>query len=941
MKSGRDRIEQIRDGQQRAAHERRRLLERMKGSLAAQVQEREAAAQALKAKNEKFKFIEIERTLAAASRLRFWDLEPSLTADGDLLNRPTLELLTSFLTVLRRDSSSSVLQWPYGQRDLTLLHPIAMLAVLSTSPQSRTGDYTWCPSVRDFRTLYYPWRGASTGSNLRDILVNRQDLIEFNKYHLTRSIVRQAEASPELECFHKTLGNLNTLKERDETRPHLAHPSLYELFPMFGALGGPEAPDPFKAAVNELFGRVAYGAGLTQLTDHRPHLTKPATAPFGLFGICPRANVKRALSQPCLADSDGKGRAPDICMLDLGSPGLARIGPAWEEDIAVLIDELDRSHPGTPILAVTSDIYVHRRIHQMLERRREPGFGETKSSIVVRSGEHPLKPDLAVGVVSAVKFAFHSTGGDGGDAIRAMSEAARGLADRSLAGKIRRKIGDLRRAMSLPCGLSAAYGFLERSEGQTAADDFLEHRSEAGIVVVLRQSAEECENDTDRKHIAAAEAAVTLAFKGFENETPIGSLVAELIGSLVGKSSRSLIAFATESDRRLGEFRITNDAVKGPAIRKRLDDGHMRVTTCQGIESVLEEIQETRFRNYWKRLILVSPSQEQLAVILGKQWLPEELIIVCDREFVARVASTYRPLSRHPDLAGSDRIGCRLAAAAGAAHSEAQARAVPSVDLELEAHRPPDRDESVIDLINSGDDDEDGAIVELALESGRTMRARPGTLIVRHHAEAEVNPFGKTLAREVKAGHTIVVPDVAFVTEARTVLPVKVLAQGWVKVYHALVEAALPALPGDTLAAKARHVHQLLGQSSARVVTHQSVCEWLKVTEHRKAADEVLRPHAAQRRRDFDAFTKILGIPPDMADKIWREGIEPLRIDRRRAGARMAQAFVSVLVDTHGSGGKLSPDVREKIDELRKRAREHLDGVVSARTYDAGTRATG
>lgn len=934
MKSGRDRIGEIRDGQQRAADERRRLLEKMKDKAAAQLQEREAAAQAEKAKGEKFKFVDIPKVLHAAADLRLWDLEPSLTAEGHLLNRPTLELLRLFLAALRRDHSASVLQWPFAQRDLTLLHPIAMLAMLATSPRTRTGNYTWCESVRDFRTLYYPWRGAATGSNIRDILIDRQNIIEFNKYHLTRSITGQSEASSELESLHKTFGNLTTLKERDGTRPHLAHPSLYEIFPMFGAVGGADAPPPFKSPVNVLFGRVAYGAGLTRLTDHRPYLTQAFTAPFGIFGICPRTNVRQALAHPVLTEG-GQGRGPDVVICDLGPPGLARIGPAWEDELATFIDQLDAIHRGTPILAVTSDVYVHRRVHQMLGRRTGSGEDLTCSAIVVRASEHPLTQDPAVGSVSPGKFTFHSTGGDGGAAIRAMSEAARELADRSVAGKIRRKIADVRRAMSLPCGLAAAYEFLERTEGQTAADDFLRHRSQAQIDTVLRQATEECESDADRKRIASALAAVALAFEGFERDTPIGSLLAELVGRLTGKSSRSLIAFASESDRRLGEFRLTGDPAKGADIRKRLDGGHMRVTSCQGLEQVLNEIQETRFRNYWKRLVVVSPTQEQLAVVLGKTWLPDELIVVGDRELVARIASTYGPLSRHPDLSGPDRIGNRLASAASAARAEAQARSVPAVELELEAHRPPERDETIIDLINSGDDDDGGEIVEISLESGRTMRARPGTLIIRHHAEAEINPFDKMFAREVQVGHTIVVPDMAFVTEARTVLPVKVLAQGWVKVYHALVEAALVTLPGETVAAKARHVHQLLGRNSARVVTQQAICDWLKVTEHRKAADEVLRPHAAQRRRDFDAFAKILGIAPDMADKIWREGIEPLRIDRRRAGARMAQAFVSVLVDIHGSGGKLGADVREKIGELRKKAREHLDGVVSARSYDA------
>lgn len=176
MKSGRDRIEKIREGQQRALDERRKLLERMKGRQATALEERDAAARAVRARADRFKFVDVARTLDAAGKLRFWDLEPSLAGSGHQLNRPTLELTGHFLRVLRQELSLSVLQWPFGQRDISLLHPIAMLSVMAASPEAESGGYCWCPPVQDFRTLYFPWRGTATASNIRDLLVNRREL---------------------------------------------------------------------------------------------------------------------------------------------------------------------------------------------------------------------------------------------------------------------------------------------------------------------------------------------------------------------------------------------------------------------------------------------------------------------------------------------------------------------------------------------------------------------------------------------------------------------------------------------------------------------------------------------------------------------------------------------------------------------------------------------
>jgi hypothetical protein len=214
------------------------------------------------------------------------------------------------------------------------------------------------------------------------------------------------------------------------------------------------------------------------------------------------------------------------------------------------------------------------------------------------------------------------------------------------------------------------------------------------------------------------------------------------------------------------------------------------------------------------------------------------------------------------------------------------------------------------------------------------MRVRPGGLVIRHDRFADLNPFERATAREVTSGNTIVVPDQAFVRNARAVLPVRILAQTRVQVYHAAVEAALPGLPGASRAAKARHVIERLRGAGARAVVEATVLDWLNAAEHKLLPAERLRPHAPQHWREFRAFMDVINVAPALADTIWREGIEPLRIDRRRAGARMAQAFVSVLVDPHGGAGSMPAEVKEGIARLRRQAMEHLDGVLSVRRQD-------
>src|SRR5262249_17442294 len=139
----------------------------------------------------------------------------------------------------------------------------------------------------------------------------------------------------------------------------------------------------------------------------------------------------------------------------------------------------------------------------------------------------------------------------------------------------------------------------------------------------------------------------------------------------------------------------------------------------------LTSIESGHSRNSWKRLLVVAPPRDQFAILLGRKWLPEEIVVLSDREFLDRLPGTSALLAMHPDLAGTGRIGSRLAKAAAAAKSEAKARDVPALDLELEARAPSIVDESVIDL-TAEDEDDERDVVEFGLESGRIMRVRPG-----------------------------------------------------------------------------------------------------------------------------------------------------------------------------------------------------------------------
>lgn len=918
------RLDKMREAHDKANADRRRLLERMKESNAAADKMRETRLLEEEARRSRLSVIDTASAIAAIGKLRFIDLEGDDARLPVALNRPTIILLEMFLRGLAERTSVAILQWPRGVRDLSILHPIAKLAVLTSPSPKITDGYSWCLPIPDFRTLYFPWRGSGTGTVQRRILVERTELLKRNQLHLTRKQLGKADLTPQLNKLHITLAHLCKLKERDAKKPHLSHPTLGELYPTFGALGGEDAPTPFSSAIYELFGRVATGAALDKQSDHRPYLSVPSNAPFAFFGICPRSNVKGALQLPVLVQD----RQLDVCILDLGPPGLSRLGPEWEEAVDEFLSVLQHHHPETPVFAVTQDIFIHRRLVFLLGKH---GFtkGRTakpqESRILVRSTDDCLSSDPEIGSVTDVNIRFHSAGGAGAAALEVLSDAAR-KADPSTAGALRHSMGDVRRAMSLPCGIATAHTALSNADAGASA--FLERRSAGTVLATIKRKLDLTSDSGERQRLLDAENAVNKAFNEFETDTPIGSMLADIAASLSRKSSPSVIAFATDYEQLLGRLRICSNDEQGRKLRERIEEKFIRLVTLHALDVELSEIESGKTRNSWKRLLVVAPPRDAFAVLLGRRWLPEEITVLSDREFVDRVGSTYSALATHPDLAGEGTIGSRLTRAAAAAKAEAQARNVGPVYLELNMQRAILSDDNIIDL-TSNEDDGDGEVVEFTLESGQTMRVRPNSLIIRFDRQAEINPFERTTARDVHRADTIVVPNQAFITEARTVLPVRILSQTRVKMYHAAIEAAYSGLPGDSRAAKARHVIERMKKLGARDRGDATVMDWLNVAEHRAQPDDKIRPHAPQHWREFRAFMEIIGIPEALAASIWCEGVEQLRIGRRRAGALMAQAFVSVLVDAHGTTTSMPPDVREGIARLRKQAMEHIDGVMA------------
>lgn len=921
-KWGADSFDSLQRARAGSGAKRAQLLEQMRA------RNRRAADTAAEtnAYHRRFEAIDIPRALSFAGtlRLRRFDLE---LGESGTPNRPTLALVEAFLQGLVGKGSAIVLQWPTGQRDMAILHALAMHAALgSATPQIRDG-HRWSPAIPDFRTLLFPWR-AGTGRDQRNWLIDRGCILGPNAPHLTRRLVHEPEHSPALGNLHETLGHLSRLSLRDRAHPHLAHPTLAELFPIFVADGGENAEAPFTSAAYDLFGRVRHGAAIDRLTDHRAMLTDPAQAPFALFGITPRADLRAAFDHSSLDTSRG-GRPPDICLIDLCFPALRRLGFGWEDAISRFMERLLTDWPALPILAVTQDAYVQRRFQVLLKKSKAARVAARTAiaaPVLLRRTDSLIQPDPAITAATPIAAELQSTAGPIVTALDALGAAAAGASDANIAGALRRSAANLRRAASLPWGIDPSYEALRELEGEGAAEAFLETRAESSVLLSIRRALDSEISAADRRRLDAADAAVRAAYAAMADDTPIGSALAALALSMKRASSFSIVVFADETEQRLAQARFAGNqevlGILGPRIAK----GQVKIAHAAELEPILQSIDGRSDRNSWKRLLLVAPRQAFLDQLMIRGWLPEQLVILCDRKFAVRLAASYHGLAGHAELRGDQPVGVRLRTLAVAAKSEAEARAIGPIDLELEARPALDVPDPVVDLTDG--DVSDAEAVLVTLQSGRVLRARPGSAVILHRRDAAINPFDRETVRDLRPGDTIVVPDRAFVDAARRVLPIQVLAEEWVKAYHHAVVAALPGIAGASLAAKARTVFQALRPRLVNVTTEAAVQDWLRAETYLAQPSAMVRPHAPGDRGDFEAFAALLGIPDAWVPRMWVEGIEQLRGDRRRAGFRMAQAFISVLVDPHGAVSGLRAHLRDAAAQLRIRALDHLDTVV-------------
>lgn len=829
-------------------------------------------------------------------------------------------VLNAAVEVMNTGRAEVLLCWPSPRTCIAALIGLLAVADVVAAPtiQVKKGGNSFesAKAPDGLRVIHFPY-ARTIHAAAREIHIDRHFLSETHIRHAVRRLAGQTDLA--LDDYHSVLGRARTMTGNASDGCEggdFLHPVLDEIVPH----GSPTAGCAANGSL------LWYTKSKTDLKAHKRTgaADDPAKARFYLYCIHAGDNIRRQLR--ALSD------APDLFLLDLSKAGRGRLGRDWVAVAKESVEMLARIHPTTGILALTDDPWAFDAARFEVLGSRSPR----------RQGKSSVTPALSRTIYTPTSTIVQAAGTDLGQswtgAIRITTDGFAGQVDQTLrrlrsvnhrvreAGDsrssetVRGVMGKLRRTACLPGSLAELSEFLAQEASDAVAADYLAgYRigSDLASLQDLRGSTIQVAGD-DLSSVQAE--AVALA-KTAEAATPMASLVEEALEPALRSSSRSVFIFRNEM---LADFAADRLSRRFPKLADRLRSDIIRFTGQQGLADVTAL--PSSVRNQVKRAVVVAPTREAALEILARPWLPDELLFLADSDTLRFTARDASRLASRLECAELKRRMNSLASAAeerverlGGHVVTLDANIAPSDDVEFPSG-------SIVDLV--GPRGAHDALLELQMQNGQRIIARPGTGIVLREIFRSSSRFVEVEARNVSEGDEVCVLSAGFIEKARSLLNISAAAAEEIRDYHELVMERFAALPGDAVAGRLRSLTGAMGEPTVAIDTARY---WVDLEdEFRKPLHEVV-PHAPQDHATFIRFTGALGIGARLAEKFWAWAVIAQRSNRLRAGAAFHDAYKGILTDPHAAlaaNNERAADIRA----LRNVAEEYVTTVEAIRS---------
>lgn len=838
--------------------------------------------------------------------------------------RPLSEVYNEILQVAieasERGEPAVVMTWPARDICLSAIASLLALADVAVAPETMIDGYGGkmksFERPKGFKALIYPY-ARTTHELARDIQVDRKYLHRTHLDHLTRHTISNDDARS-LKDYHQILSRVSTLsgKGKDGTvRPEFEHPTLDEILP-HGGCDGIVHPN------GSLLWRTASRTDLKEHNTVSKHANDGNQAEYFLYGLKKGEELTIRMIRGGL----------NLILFDLTRTGRGRLGEEWVEPATRIYKTMRKMFPGAGFVAITEDPWtfdkarfdIFREMNDLHGRKTPPARSKTITAISPSVFKSTDATVTWSGAETVHAKGFNGPGRKVMDDLRAMRHRVRRGGDPTGLAAINEIIVKLRRTACLPGSLTAFNQYLFNEHGQAVAGDVIENYRISQQVQILRQPSQRA-FVVGGSELAASLQEASTVMSAFNRTTPMSTMLETAIRRMLNSSSKTLFMFRKQT---LAEFAVDYLGRTIPDLQAKLDN-EMIVFSGPGGLSDIAGLAPSE-RNKFKRIFIVSPPRDGVLSFFARPWLPREVIILADGETLKYSSRDARRLAeqiREPEIASRLRLFADVAEKDVAGLGLAPIKLTETPDLPEEVHFP---SESVINLVGAYNKS-DGELIELKMEGGQTIIARPGSALVRLDTSRSIQTFRKIEAKDAHERDNICVISSSFVDRARLLLSIQANASEAIRDYHEEVSERFAKLRGLHESDKIRTLIEKMGDANLQIAT---VRRWVHLEKQLQARLEDVVTQAPRQPETFAKFTAALGIPTNLANRFWHWGVRAQRSFRLKAGMEFHDAYLNILTDPDASLAFAGDAKRaDEVARLIRLAEEYVSPVRSTRRF--------
>lgn len=732
----------------------------------------------------------------------------------------------------------------------------------------------------------WPWRSGSVHA-ARSVLVNAEDIFQTAQRNLFVLQLRGKAVNPQAKLASDALclvelrlkDLLASQAKQTETQSGVlaTHPTLLETTAVF-APSEIESEFAYVPDADQVLKRVRRHKKLATPSDRIAELGDPLITPFALMGLKPaeRGNLER-----CLAYKRFAIHGLDAVVVDLTRTALRALAPDWQGPLLALLIALDIGNLSRrpPIVILCEDPFTMRAADLVVRKHSEGARSRRRllkqGALLLGTGSledpgTPSVPELPpIAFVADVKDASLAPLRERFIGLsRRLREAGQG--DAAIA--VTRGLHALSKFASLPLGLkeareNASVLFDGDGREEVAARSKFFPTFELQPLAEIASAAPELTVD-----VSTILDEVWSRIRSWEQDSPVSLKLAQLLSDPEWNAHDVLLVMP---DVYTAEVFLVSDCG----------------VNCDCTVVEVSQLGKQAKLKRWRRIMIIRPEPTVLRTLLTMHITPSCVLLLGDTAGISLIAAELRLFASIPEFSV---FTGRTEALAAALKKGGADETIDIDEAGYRFHLP--STESLIDFTQTtaGCADE---VIRLTLEGGARIVYRPGSDVLVFTPD-EVRPFSKVAARDVTMGDSILVLRKEIRDRLSDALSRSRKVAAQLKLYHEAVVRFCQRLPGNTLAAKARHVLAAMRAIDSSIGGNEvpNIKRWLRV----EPSDSPQQPRAARDRQRFSVFMEAAGIDRILADGFWNCAIVPVRAYSIEEGQDFNRRIIQFIMDPEG-----------------------------------------